>query len=327
LSRVAVGKQPGPLVSIVTPTRNRAALLEWTMRSVRNQTYPNVEHLIMDGASTDGTPELLRRYDGTYRMTWISEPDGGMYQAINKGLGLANGEIMAYLNSDDLYLPWTIDLVVDAFRDHPEADFVFGDALTVDDATGQHSLYWMPPFDLQAIRRSGFLAQPAVFWRREAFLAEGPFDESLRYVADCDFWMRAGARRRFFKVNEFLAVERNHGSTLRESVGEPLWAELAAVRSRYVSLSADEGARMARRDQRRALWWGRLYAATMLLQSFVPAPLRRGPWSRALNARLIHVNRLRFLVRALPLVKRVRVIHAFAATDIIRPGRTLLEPK
>src|ERR1043166_5067752 len=111
----------GPLVSIVTPTMNRSRLLESTLRSVRAQTYPAVEHIVMDGGSSDGTTALLRAYEPTYRMRWQSAPDGGMYYAINEGLRQANGEILAYLNSDDLYFPWTIGVVVEAFRRHPEA--------------------------------------------------------------------------------------------------------------------------------------------------------------------------------------------------------------
>src|SRR5690349_9655830 len=105
-----------PLVSIVTPSLNRVDLIESTLRSVRSQSYPNVEHIVVDGGSTDGTLEVLRRYEGTYGLRWMSEPDQGMYDAINKGLAMARGEILAYLNTDDLYLPWTIDTVVSTFR-------------------------------------------------------------------------------------------------------------------------------------------------------------------------------------------------------------------
>ncbi len=94
----------GVLVSIVTPSLNRSDLLERTMRSVRNQTYRNVEHIVVDGGSNDGTVDLLKRYESTYALTWISEADEGMYAAINKGLSQAQGDVLAYLNSDDLYL-------------------------------------------------------------------------------------------------------------------------------------------------------------------------------------------------------------------------------
>ena len=94
-----------PLFSIVTPTLNRRELLEWTLRSIRGQSYPDLEHVVVDGGSTDGTLALLAEFEGTYPLRWISEPDGGMYNAINKGLRMASGDILAYLNSDDLYFP------------------------------------------------------------------------------------------------------------------------------------------------------------------------------------------------------------------------------
>src|SRR6185369_5676723 len=159
-------------------------------------------------------------------------------------------------------------------------------------------LYWLPPFDLDDVRRTGFLAQPAVFWRRRVFEAEGPFDESLRYVADCDYWMRVGERRRFLKINEFLAIERNHPGTLREDIGAPLWAELERVRSRYVSLTGVDHENRANRHAARHRWWERIYLLGFLLQAFVPGRIRRGPWSRLLNSGLVRVERLRLVVRA-----------------------------
>jgi glycosyltransferase involved in cell wall biosynthesis len=320
-------RRDGPLVSIVTATRNRAALLEWTMRSIRRQTYHRIEHIVMDGASDDGTVELLRRYEDSYGLRWKSAPDAGMYHAINSGLRLARGEILAYLNSDDLYLPWTVELVVKAFQQNPSADFVFGDALAIDEASGRQTLYWMPPFDLDFIRRSGFLAQPTVFWRRRVFDEEGGFDESLRYVADCDYWMRMGDHRTFQKISEFLAIERNHTDTLRAATGNEVWSELDRVRSRYVSLSGEDHDRRVQAQMRRSYIWWRFYSLGLLLQSLVPRRLRRGPWSRTLGQSTTKVSRLRLLVRALPFVKRIPAVHDYAARDVLGSGRSLLEPR
>ena len=315
-----------PLVSVVTPTLNRAGLLRWTINSVRNQTYSNIEHIVMDGASTDETVALLRDVERTYPLQWHSQADTGMYPAINHGLQLSKGEILAYLNSDDLYFPWTVEVVVEAFRRHPEVDFVFGDALTIEEATGKHILYWLPPFDLDDIRRSGFLAQPTVFWRRSAFEAVGPFDETLRYVADCDYWMRAGTRHRFLKIKEFLALERNHGSTLRQTVRAPLLSELERVRSRYVSLSGPEHTSSCLRHARRRAQWERAYKLGLLLQSLVPASVRRGPWSRLLNSRLVEVERVRYVLRAMLVGKYLPGVRRWAARDFLRPNRSILEP-
>jgi GT2 family glycosyltransferase len=222
-----------PLVSVVTPTLNRAALLEGTLESVAAQTYPAVEHIVVDGGSADGTRALLERWEETSGLRWRSEPDDGMYSAVNKGLGLARGEILAYLNSDDRYFPWTIATAVDALDRAPDAWFVFGDALAFDLVSGRIQLRLIPPLSLRYLARHGFLSQPSVFWRRSAMERVGMFDESLRFVADCDYWMRLAAQGAGVKVNEVLALELDHEATHRQRSAQEVWRELAAVRSRH----------------------------------------------------------------------------------------------
>jgi GT2 family glycosyltransferase len=222
-----------PLVSVVTPTLNRATLLEGTLESVAAQTYPSVEHIVVDGGSTDGTRALLERWQGRSGLRWVSEPDDGMYSAVNKGLALARGEILAYLNSDDRYFPWTIATAVEALDGAPNAWFVFGDALALDLADDRAQLRLFPPLGLTHLARSGFLSQPTVFWRRRAMESEGVFDESLRYVADCDYWLRLAAHGSGVKVNEVLALELDHEGTHRERSAREVWDELAAVRARH----------------------------------------------------------------------------------------------
>jgi len=137
-----------PLVSIVTASYNQGKFLEETILSVKNQDYSNIEHIIVDGGSTDNTVEILKRYDGTYDMRWVSEADGGMYAAINKGLRLSRGDVLAYLNSDDRYFPWTVAVAVQALQDHPEVGFVFGDTLNVKEGTDSVSLLFYPTFGI-----------------------------------------------------------------------------------------------------------------------------------------------------------------------------------
>src|SRR3989338_5413748 len=110
---------PRPLVSIVTASYNQAQFIEETLRSVREQDYPNLEHIVIDGASTDGTVDVLRRYEGTYNMRWISEPDRGHADALCKGFRQATGDILAWLNSDDVYFPGAVTTAVETFRRHP----------------------------------------------------------------------------------------------------------------------------------------------------------------------------------------------------------------
>jgi glycosyltransferase involved in cell wall biosynthesis len=312
------GRATTPLISIVTPTLNQAAFIEATINSIKAQSWRRFEHIVVDGGSTDGTLEILAKHEATYPLRWISEPDGGMYEAINKGLRLATGEILAYLNSDDLYFPWTLETIAAAFDRDPAADFVYGDALSVDDETGAQEFYWTLPFNLGHLRTSGFLAQPAVFWRRSAYESIGPFDEGLRYVADCDYWMRAGATHSFKKVNEFLAIERDHASTQRRAAGSGVWDELALVRARYGHTPHPQ--RGVARPALRESLWRRIYFLWFLIQSLVPASVRRGPWRRILAAEEFQFSRLRLLGRTLP------IVGGRFAGQVITPSRRWLDP-
>lgn len=308
-----------PLVSIVTPTLNQGRYIEHTLRSVRNQTYATFEHIVVDGGSTDETIGILERYTGTYPLTWTSEPDGGMYEAVNKGLQRARGEILAYLNSDDLYLPWALESVVRHFARHPRADFVFGGMISVEEETGAEHLHFQPPFNLDFIRRTGFLGQPSVFWRRRVHEIGGGFDETLRYVADCDYWMRMGASHHFERLKEFVSVEREHGATLRESQGAEVWRELDRVRARYVST---RGLRhrllVVGHHVRRYGWlvldWSRFATAARL-----PSRLRRNLWPRFIESGVSirwHVLPL----RVFPTRSRLRPASIRSSTDWLRPG-------
>jgi glycosyltransferase involved in cell wall biosynthesis len=310
----------GPLVSIVTPTLNRADLIEPTLRSIRSQGYAEIEHIVVDGGSTDETLAILGRYEGTYRMRWISEPDPGMYAAVNKGLAQAQGQILAYLNSDDLYFPWTIEVVVDAFRRHPDVDVVFGEAIEITDATGGQTMSWVPPFNLDYLRRSGFMWQPAVFWRRRVLEQEGGFDERLRFAADLEYWMRLGeARHRFLKVNEFLAVARHHPGTLSMTQKGPAAEELRAIRARHAPTGPAQRW-LARLDRIRKPIWARIYWLAFVAQSLVPARLRRGPWSRLLGAGQTRISYRAVAFRWLPGLGRRWAGH------LLYPSRYWLHP-
>lgn len=222
-----------PLVSIVTPTLERAALLELTLRSVTAQTYPAIEHIVVDGGSMDGTVELLRHEEAVRGLRWVSEPDDGMYDAIDKGLRMARGEIVAYLNSDDLYFPWSVERAVEAFERDQEADLVFGDVIRVDEFRGITVPVFVPPYDPAAMAAYGTLHQPAVFFRHRVLEGMDGFDGSLRYVADLEFWLRAGGRYRFRRINEFLALEQRHPDMLSETSRERMAVEDARVRGAY----------------------------------------------------------------------------------------------
>ena len=217
-------------VSIVTPSFNRAEMLERAILSVAGQGYRDIEHLVIDGGSTDGSVAVLEKMASLYGVRWVSEPDRGMYHAINKGMLIAQGQILAYLNSDDLYFPWSVETAVAAFDEDPLADIVYGDLAHLDTETGRGGLRLYAPFNLGYLVRSAFIGQPTAFWRRRVFEELGGFDEQLQFVADCDFWMRAGRRFRFIKLDEVQAVDGRHPGTLRETHRDEVFSELRVVR-------------------------------------------------------------------------------------------------
>jgi glycosyltransferase involved in cell wall biosynthesis len=249
-----------PLVSIVTATLNQGQFIGHTISSVDAQTYSNVEHIVRDGGSTDGTLDILTRAAADHRR-WTSAPDSGMYDAVNQGLRSAHGEICAYLNSDDLYLPWTLDVVVDFFARRPDADLVYGDALRLDERDGSIRPFFQHPFDPRRMVASGSLIQPAVFWRRRVNEEVGEFDASLRYSADLDFWLRcAAAGMNFARIDEILAVDRAHEASLSLSQYETMAEEIRGIRAHHLGRAPTRGERLVGRARREA-WAARLWLA------------------------------------------------------------------
>ena len=221
-----------PLVSIVTPTLNQARYLGQTLASVDQQTYPNVEHIVVDGVSADETLDVLRRAERPGRR-WISEPDSGMYEAVNKGLRMAGGEILTYLNSDDLLLPWSVDVVVQALLEHRAWDLAYGDAFRYYEELDAFELVLQAPFHRSLLTRTGSFVQPAVFWRRHVMESNGAFDQSLRYSADLDYWLKATREHSAGHVSEVLAVERAHAGSQTSRMTTQLRAEGTVVRGRH----------------------------------------------------------------------------------------------
>lgn len=210
-----------PLVTIITPSYQRADFIGGAIDSVDAQTHANIEHIVIDGGSSDGTVDLLRAHAEAGRFDYVSEPDCGMYDAINKGLRRARGEIIGYINTDDRYFPWSVKTAVDFLEAHPDVDLVYGDTLVNDRRHGIRYVNVMPTFSATWLRCGGILPQPTVFFRRRVFERIGPFQKDVKYLADCEYWLRASAAgHRIAKVHEVQAVEINHSGTIRETLAQ-----------------------------------------------------------------------------------------------------------
>lgn len=211
-----------PLVSIVTPSFNQARFLEETIRSVLDQDYPELEYLVVDGGSTDGSVEILERYSDRLAW-WASEPDRGQASALNKAFAKARGEVLGWISSDDTLLPGAVSTVVAALERDPAAALVYGEALFVDEG-GEEMFPLEPrPFDVEAMVRAceNHVVQPGSLFRREALELAGPFDEDAYYFFDFEFVLRLAERgRRVVSIPERLATYRVHPES--KSGGAPL---------------------------------------------------------------------------------------------------------
>ena len=196
-----------PLVSVLTPSFNQARWLPDNLESVRRQTYPRVEHIVMDGGSTDGTVDLLGRAGPL--VSWRSEPDGGQSDALNKAFALSSGEIIGWINSDDGYFSTTaVEEAVDYLQTHPDVDLVYGHSAYVN-ATGRVlHLMWAPRFVRWWFRRQNYISQPTVFVRRRA-LEDRFVDTSFHFTMDYELWLRlSSGGHKFARIDGVVAFER-----------------------------------------------------------------------------------------------------------------------
>jgi glycosyltransferase involved in cell wall biosynthesis len=232
-----------PRVSIVTPSLNQGQFIRATIESVLSQTYPNIEYFVVDGGSTDGTLDILREY-GT-RIRWSSEPDSGQTNAINKGLQQARGEIVAYLNSDDVLLPDAVETVVHYLRAHPECDLVYGDAEIVDASGRVIGSYPTADYTFERLMQNCCICQPAAYWRAGVADRVGPLDESLHYAMDFDYWIRVD--RSGFEIHHLprtIAQSREHEHAKTLTSRPAIYREIVAVSRRsggYVSFGYIQG--------------------------------------------------------------------------------------
>lgn len=218
-------------MAVVTPSFEMAGFLRETVESVLSQDWPRIDYLVMDGGSRDGTRELLAGYGD--RVRWVSEPDRGQADAVNRGVARTHGQIVAFLNADDVYRPGAVRAAVEGLARNPDAGAVYGDGDFVD-AAGETVLpYPVRDFDRERLMHGCFVCQPAAFVRRSAWDELGGLDAELRYALDYDLWIRMSERRRIVRVPGTLAASRMHPANKTLGERAALYRESIAVAKRH----------------------------------------------------------------------------------------------
>jgi glycosyltransferase involved in cell wall biosynthesis len=212
-------------VSVVTPSYNQGRFIKATIDSVLSQHGAPIEYFVMDGGSKDETVDVLKSYGD--RIHWVSEKDKGQTDAINKGLRLATGDIVAYLNSDDVYLPGAVAKAVEVFERNPDVDFVYGDFNAIDEKGAVIDRVMTIPYDPEILLYdANYICQPASFYRRTLLDKIGLFDDSLRFLMDYEFFLRASKRGVGFRmIPQTLAAIRFHGDCKTLSDGVHPWQD------------------------------------------------------------------------------------------------------
>jgi glycosyltransferase involved in cell wall biosynthesis len=226
-----------PLISIVTPSFNQARFLEKTMQSILSQGYPALEYIVVDGGSTDGSVEIIERYADRLKW-WCSGPDGGQAEAIAKGFDHSTGEVLCWVNSDDVLLPGALHAVGDYFRSNPTAEVVTGAAYCIDEVDRPLRRLFQCTYT-RGVRASAArfrcygqdgVYQPATFWRSSAYLAVGGMRKTLSFALDLDLFTRLAERQRFGVVSRYLACFRIHAASKSCTIQNIRREEVALLR-------------------------------------------------------------------------------------------------
>jgi glycosyltransferase involved in cell wall biosynthesis len=228
-----------PRISVITPTYNQAGFIEETILSVLEQKYPNLEYLVFDGGSTDGTLEILKKYEQHLR--WVSRKDKGQSDALNQGFRQASGEVLAYINSDDRYEPGALLRVGEHMRDHPQVHWLTGRCRLIDPSGREirrlitaYKNFWLLFGSYASLLVLDYVSQPATFWRRSVIEKVGLFDEDLHLTMDYDYSLRVGQHFRLYPIPAYLAAFRVHPASKSSLVREHFDEDLAIAR-RYTA--------------------------------------------------------------------------------------------
>lgn len=245
-----------PKISVVTPSYNQAVYLDETMRSLLEQNYPHLEYIIMDGGSTDASVEVIKKYEPRLAH-WQSARDGGQADAVRQGLLKATGDIMAWLNSDDLILPGTLAYVADYFARHPDVDVVYGHRLVINERSYEVARWVLPVHDAELLLWADFIPQETCFWRRSIYEKIGGMDPSFQFALDWDLLLRlqkAGAK--MVRLPYFTGAFRMHSEQKNAvTINTDGYKEMQLLRERELGREFNRGglARRVNRAQFKAL--------------------------------------------------------------------------
>ncbi|WP_199621704.1 glycosyltransferase family 2 protein [Paenibacillus alkalitolerans] len=198
-------------ITVITPSYNQERFIRRTINSVLKQGVENLEYLVFDGGSSDGTINILKSFDGA--ISYESQKDGGQANAVNKGLKRSRGEIIGWLNSDDVYYPNAIRSVLEVFDKYPEIEVIYGEADHIDEHDRFLEAYYTEDWNYERLKEVCFICQPAVFFRKSVIEKYGLLDETLNYCMDYEFWLRIGKYNPFFFLKQKLAGSRLHSET------------------------------------------------------------------------------------------------------------------
>lgn len=223
------------IISIITPNRNGADYIEKTISSILDQQGCEFELIVVDGASSDNSMNIIRKFESKLALT-ISEPDKGMYDAINKGMNHAQGDILAYLNSDDFYYPGTLEFVSKYFEENPLVDLLYGDLNFVNSNNKVIFKQNYPDFNKSYFQSMYYsmIGQPSSFWRRTLWEKIGSFDSSLKMASDFDFFIRASESAKIVHVQKTLAAFRVHEKSMTQIQSEVGRKEVEELHRRYL---------------------------------------------------------------------------------------------
>jgi carbamoyltransferase len=244
---------PLPLVSVLTPSYNQGRFLPDCLRSVREQSYPRIEHIVMDGGSTDDTLDVLRRAGASIQ--WESRLDNGQAEALNRAFRRSSGDIIGWVNSDDAYYqPSVVAGVVEAFVKHPDVDVVYGHAALVNDGGLLLQLIRVPTFSVWLMQFVSVIIQPTAFIRRSA-LKDTLVDETYDYSMDRELWLRMAPACTFMRLPKVLAIDRHHVGRKGETMRRAAKIEAMRLRERY-GCRSDQGGPLGKLLRVAARVWG-----------------------------------------------------------------------